>query len=280
MRVVRAAAAVAVLAVPLPAQSVTYEGGLSVAAGDYIFTVPTTTWSLSTGAAIEAGRFVLRAALPIYMQNTVLVSATGVGRMPSGGSFSGTVSDSGRHWGGGGGRHGSGPRLDPPASTVTGYRVALGDPIATVLWRPVGGSRTSLSLGAGAKAPVADTSTFGTGAWDVGAIASLAVTLGGREFAGLDVSYWHLGDLPELEFADPLTATVSVGRVFSSAWGGSLFLTAGTPSIRGYDAPVLVGVSATRFGAGAAWGASVTAGLSDAVADVSAVLSWRVRLRQ
>ncbi len=278
MRVVRTAAAVAVLAAPLPAQSITYEGGISVAAGNYIFTVPTTTWSLSTGAAIETGRFVLRASLPIHMQNTVLVSATGAGRMASGGSFSGTVSDSGRH--GGGGRRGSGPRLEPPTSTVTGYRVALGDPIATVLWRAVGGSRASVSLGAGAKAPVADTATFGTGAWDVGAIASLAITLGGWEFAGLDLSYWHLGDLPELEFVDPVTATVSVGRVFPRAWGGSLFLTAGTPSIRGYDAPVLAGVSITRLGAGAAWGASVTAGLSDAVADVSAMLTWRVRLRQ
>lgn len=268
----------AVLATPLAAQSVVYEGGMSVAGGDYIFTVPTTTWSLSTGAAIATGRFVLRATLPVHMQNTVLVTASGVGRMPSGGSFSGTVADSGRHGGGSGGRRGGGPRLQPPASAVTGYRVALGDPMATVLWRAVAGSRTSLSVGAGAKAPVADTATFGTGAWDVGVLASLTTTLGGVGFAGLDVSYWHLGDLPELEFVDPLTATVSVGRVFPTAWGGSLFATAGTASLRGYDAPVLVGASVTRLGTPAAWGGSVAIGLTDTVAAYAATLTWRVRL--
>lgn len=98
-------------------------------------------------------------------------------------------------------------------------------------------------------------------------------------FGGLDVSYWHLGDLPDLDFVDPVTATASLGRVFGSGWGGSVFLTGGTASVSGYDAPLLVGASVTRLGLPAAWGVGISAGLSDAVAAWAVNLTWRVRLR-
>lgn len=278
MRGGTALALVAVLAWPLAGQSVFYEGGLGIASGNYIFTVPTTTWSLLTGAAVEAGPFTIRASLPAYAQNTVLITASGIGRLPSGGSWSGTVADSGRH-GGGPGSRGGGPRLMPPASTVTGYRVAVGDPLVTAMWRVIAGARTTVAIGAGAKAPVADTATFGTGAWDVGVLASVTAALGAVGFGGLDVSYWHLGDLPDLDFVDPVTATASLGRVFGSGWGGSVFLTGGTASVSGYDAPLLVGASVTRLGLPAAWGVGISAGLSDAVAAWAVNLTWRVRLR-
>jgi len=273
-----ALALVAVLTTPVAAQSVSYEGGLGVASGNYIFTVPTTTWSLLTGAAVEAGPLTVRASVPVYVQNTVLITASGVGRLPSGGSWSGTVADSGRHGGGSGSRRG-GPRLTPPASTVTGYRVAVGDPLVTGMWRVTAGARTTVAIGAGAKVPVADTATFGTGAWDVGVLASVTTTLGAAGYGGLDVSYWHLGDLPDLNFVDPVTATASLGRVFGAGWGGSVFLTGGTASVSGYDAPLLVGASVTRLGLPAAWGVGISVGLSDAVAAWAANLTWRIRLR-
>jgi hypothetical protein len=93
-------------------------------------------------------------------------------------------------------------RVEVPASAVTGFEAALGDPTVSLTlaaWRR-GGSAVSLS--ATAKLPLTDTTQFGTGEWDVGGTVSWS-QLGGRALLGLDASYWHLGDLPELDLRDP-----------------------------------------------------------------------------
>jgi hypothetical protein len=131
----------------------------------------------------------------------------------------------------------------------------------------------------GAKVPVADTATFGTGEWDVGVVASVTRSLGTTGFLGVDASYWHLGDLPDLDFADPLTVTVSYGRSLSPSWVGSLYVTAGTTSLRGYDPPLVAGVMVTRFGGAGAWGFGAGVGFTDTVADFSLAATWSVRIR-
>ncbi|HEU5303994.1 MAG TPA: hypothetical protein VFU40_05065, partial [Gemmatimonadales bacterium] len=83
-------------ALPLSAQGLYYEGGLSMARGTYIFTERTTSWSLATGFAFDRHAVTLRASLPVHLQNTTLVSLSGPGGgLPTGGSSSGTVADTG-----------------------------------------------------------------------------------------------------------------------------------------------------------------------------------------
>lgn len=75
----RALALAAGVTAPLAAQEVAYEGGLSAATGRYIFTERTTTWTLLAGLAYTAGRFTLRGSVPIVLQNTTLVTRSGMG---------------------------------------------------------------------------------------------------------------------------------------------------------------------------------------------------------
>ncbi|HXI21622.1 MAG TPA: hypothetical protein VNH46_11075, partial [Gemmatimonadales bacterium] len=61
----RAAVAGALLwavAAPAAAQSLAYEGGLGFTTGRYIFTTRTTSWSLTTGLALQVNRLTLRAS--------------------------------------------------------------------------------------------------------------------------------------------------------------------------------------------------------------------------
>jgi hypothetical protein len=187
------------------------------------------------------------------------------------------VADSGRGRGGGHGGGGGEP-IAPPASSVVGYRVALGDPLLHATWQAVAGASTSVRVGLGTKVPVADTATFGTGEWDVGAIASLTHLFGTAGFLGVDASYWHLGDLPDLDFTDPVTLTVSYGRVLGLSWGGSVYGTAGTTTMQGYQPPVLVGAMVTRFGRVGAWGVGASVGFTESVAAFSLTATWSVRM--
>jgi hypothetical protein len=265
------------LALPLGSaqgQSLAYEGGVSFGSGNYIFTTRTTSWTLASGVALATGPFTWRVGFPVYLQNTSLVTGSGVGMMPSGGgSGSGVVA-------GGGGMMGSGgsgmDRLTPPSSAVTGYRVAPGDPTVHVAWRALRGARTGVTVGAGVKIPATDTASYGTGAWDVGATLSLVRHVGGAGFLGLDLSYWHLGDLPDLDFHDPVIGTLSANRLFGASWGGSVFVTAGSAALPGYDAPLMVGASLTRLGDTRSWGLMGAVGLTDTVPEFTVGVTWRV----
>jgi hypothetical protein len=79
----------------LAAQGLYYEGGLSLASGTYIFAERTTSWGISSGLAATSGPVTLRASVPVYFQNTTLVSLSGPGGgIPTGGSSSDAVADS------------------------------------------------------------------------------------------------------------------------------------------------------------------------------------------
>jgi hypothetical protein len=269
------------------AQGVRLEGGLSLATGAYLFEERTTTWALSTGLAIERGAFTLRGSVPLYLQNTTLVSASGLGQIPTGGSSSGTVADSGRarhQRDGAGSRHQS---LDPvfshgavevPTSAAAGYETAVGDPTLSLSWRshPLPGA--SVTLGAAVKAPVADTSTFGTGRWEVGATLATPPRLGRAMLLGLDLAYWHLGDLDDLEFRDPLYGGLSLGYLSASGWGGTLMVAGGTTILDGFDPRVRVGAGFSRLSAGGSWGAHSTLGLTETSPDLTVGFVWSVRL--
>jgi hypothetical protein len=257
---------------PLAAQSVAYEGGLSLTTGRYFFDTRTTSVALFSGLALTAGRFTLRATVPLLAQNTELVTQSSLGGMPSGGPISGMVSDSGRR----AGRRG-GTRMTVPATAVPGYAAALGDPTAMLTARVFDGPRAALTAGLGVKAPLADTASFGTGEWDAGASLGLTLHPAARTLVGIDASYWHLGDLPTLDFRDPILGTVSLSHVFSG-WGATFAFSAGTSALRGYEAPVTVGASLHRLATRMLWGVTATVGLTETVPDLSVSASWRLPL--
>ncbi len=277
MRMRWAALLIALVPAVGAAQTLAYEGGLSVATGTYIFTARTTSWTLSNGLSVRAGPFTLRAAAPLFVQNTTLVTGSGAGIMPSGGPSSGMVQDSGTGGGGmmgGGGRH----RLTMPSSAVTGYRVVFGDPAVHLAWHVLEGA-TALTPGVAAKVPLTDTTAFGTGAWDVGGTLAFTRHIGTAGFVGLDVAYWHLGDMPALDFRDVVLGTATAGRAVSAKWAGSIFVSGGTAALRGYDAPASVGFTLARLGKPALWGVTGAVGLTQTVPQVAVTLTGRVRLR-
>lgn len=262
--VLAAAIALAPLIPPLRAQSAFYEGGISVATGNYFYTTRTTSWTIATGLAYTAGRLTLRAGLPVFVQNSSLVRGSGAGMMPSGGVMSG----------GGGGGMGGGMM----GGSAAGFRAAAGDPILQAGWALVNGARTAIRVAAAAKVPATDTTEYGTGQWDVGGTVSLAQHAGANVFLGLDLAYWHLGDPPTMDFRDPIAATVSASDVFANTWGASLSVTGGTSALRGYEGPVSLGATVTRLDRGNLWGLTATVGFTETVPDFTIGASWRIGL--
>ena len=254
---------------PLAAQGVAYEGSVSVATGSYIFTTRTTSVTFATGIAYTTGRLTFRAGLPLFVQNTSLLAGSGAGMMPSGGGSGGNVGG-----GMGGGMMGGGS-----GTSMSHYRAAAGDPSVQVGWRLVDRARFGVTVSAAAKIPVTDTTAYGTGKWDLGGTLSLTQRPPGLLFLGLDVSYWHLGDLPQLDFRDPVLGTATVSRLFPTKWAGSLFVTGGTTALRGFQPPVSVGAGVTHFGGrGMLWGITASAGLTETAPQFSVGASWRVGL--
>jgi hypothetical protein len=272
---------------PLAAQGIRLDGGLGVTSGTYLFEERTTTWSLSAGLAAELGAFTLRASVPVYLQNSTLVAGSATGHIPTGGSSSGTVADSGRSRQGGsrGGEGMGGGSLmalshggvEVPASAAGDYQTALGDPILSLSWR-TRGRGTNVGLGATVKVPVADTATFGTGEWDVGASAGLSRAMGGGFLLAADVAYWRMGDLETLELRDPVYGSASLGYLSPSGWGGTLVASGGTTMVEGFDGPLSVGAGVHRISGGGSWSVLSTVGLSETSPDFSVGFLWSVRL--
>ena len=107
---------------PVPAAAgpiIHYEGGITVASGDYAMSERTTSVSWMTGLALERGRVTARASVPVWFQNSTSVSMTGGGPVPSGDGQTGrdttTTTPRGRY--------------DPGTQDTQGFSVALGDPV-------------------------------------------------------------------------------------------------------------------------------------------------------
>ena len=267
----RWALALSAWALPLSAQGLVYEGGLGMTTGRYFFDTRTTSLSLSSGLAYTTGRLTLRVALPIVAQNSPLVTVSGAGGLPSGGPFGGMVSDSG-------GQQGMRRRHLPVGSTAQrDYSAAVGDPVAQAGVRLVAGSRFTLRAGAAVKAPLADTATYGTGRWDAGVSLGATGYFGSAVFLSVDAAWWHLGDLPALDFRDPLVGSLAVDRLLGN-WALGVVVSGGTTAVPGYAAPALIGMSLSRVTARGGWGVMASAGLTETAPDLFVGVSWRVRL--
>jgi hypothetical protein len=296
-RLVTLTAAAVAWMFPLAAQQLHYEGGLSMSSGSYIFTERTTSWVLSNGLAVDAGPFTIRATVPAYRQNTTLLTSSATGLLPTGGSSSGVVADSsaarkaGRGGGGGGGgssqivaafpslQESAALAVDPvavPTSSVTGYQVTLGDPMVNISAVLTESGRTSLLASFGAKIPLNDTTSYGTGKWDVGGSLSLSHGITSNVLLGLDFSHWRFGDLPELDLRDGLMGSASIAYLGASGWGGSASFMAARSVVEGFADSYMVSVSVTRLAGVGALSMNFAAGLTEMTPDFTAGLSWRV----
>lgn len=275
------------------AQMLHYEGGLSMASGTYIFTQRTNSFTLATGLAFSAGPVTFRGTVPVFLQNTTLVASSGSMLVPTGGSSVGTVADSSAARGG---RGGSGRGFlvidDPsslmldaaadgtvevPATAVTGYEAHMGDPTfgANVA---LGSGPFGVLMGVSAKAPVTDSASFGTGAWDVGGSLSLSYRLGYVAVVSVDAGYWHMGDLPELDLQDPVLLSATVSHLSMRGWGFSASFYSATSVIDGYPSSRSVSVGLLRVGARQSVGITAGVGLTDTTPDFMVGLNWRLRL--
>lgn len=280
---------------PWEAQQVSYEGGLSASSGTYSFSERTSSFALSTGLCLKTGRLSFRATVPIWLQNTTLITSSGAGTVPTGGPYGQeAVRDSGqarqqRKQGGDGNGQGpgggqpvpitaevAGEPVPVPAEAITGYQVALADPTLAMTARVLEAGRFMVSLGGTVKFPLADTATVGTGEWDVGANLSVSVLAGRRWTFGFDAAYWHLGDLDSLELQDPLLGTVSVGTLLGDRWGALLSLMGSTTMLTGFDPPVSVTAGLNHVAPSFTWGLNLGAGLTESAPDVMVGVLWSV----
>lgn len=287
---------------PAGAQEVEYTGGVQAATGDYLFTERTTSFAFLNGLSLAFGRVRLSATLPLLYQNSTALTYIGGTPVPTGGPDAAAVRD--RQGGGrvpmgpgrGSGGNGPGPNgsrapaalaaaEEATAQVVAGpgdYQFDLGDPLLQVGVALHQGYGIVRSVGAHAlaKAPVADVeSGIGTGEWDYGAGATLALG-GDRTFVLADASYWVVGDMPDLPLRNTLTYGLSVGRALGSGrWSVTGSLMGATAMIESADPPVSLGLGvAHSSGSARGFTAGVSVGLTESAADVSSYVGWRFRL--
>jgi hypothetical protein len=267
----------ALAAAPLSAQTVSYTGSVQGATGRYIFTAPTASMSLTTGLAVDAGRFRLSASVPFIYQDQPWVTHSGAGPLPTGGPQHRTVADStssGR-WR----RH----RGAIPLDAATGIdEVGIGDPMAFVDLDVFneGAMRPAMRVSAAVKAPIADADAgFGTGEWDLAGGLGLSKSLG-RAMLLADGSYWALGDMPDLDlrdvFAYAAALAVPMGRGPLTGLAG---FSGATAAIAGTRPPVqIVGALSYRWLNGGWTSAGLSVGLTNTAPDVTGTISWQVPL--
>lgn len=272
-------AVVLALPMPLAAQDLRLDLGVDVASGSYVFEERTTTWTLSSGLSVDLGRLTVRGTVPLHIQNSTLVATVGPGHAPTGGSSSGAVSDSGmaRHGRGQGGSGSHGP-VEVPASAMTEYRSAVGDPLLSTSWLASASGTTTVALGASVKVPVADTATYGTGAWDVGATLGVSRRVSDDLLMGVDLAYWVLGDMEDLILGNQIYGTLSLGYLSRHGWGATVLTSGGSSAVEGYQPPLAVGVGFHRLAGSQSWSLLATAGLTETAPDVTVGGLWSVRL--
>jgi hypothetical protein len=273
---------------PLAAQGLRYSGSLQYATGSYVFDARSHSLYLTSGLTLDRGRFEASASMPIILQNGGVVSTVGDRLLPTGGEGHGTVAHrrSGdrihiRRDEGMGPGEGTSP-VDPAVRFSEAYRVRAGDPFARVGGELVSapGHLRSVRVSAGAKIPATDLDGgVGTGEWDytIGASATARV---GPVFVLGDLSYWWLGDLPELELRDGLSYGLS-GAVGVLADRGTLMasLSGAQRVVQTLDPPLSFG-AALGYWLDGPWSVNggLSVGLTESASDLSLFVGWSRRL--
>ncbi len=247
-------------------QDISYTGSLQTAIGDYIFTDQTFSLYFFNGLTVSEGPFRISASLPVIIQSTPWISYSGGGMLPTGGAQHDEV-----------GRRSHREMLELSDLSET-HGIGLGDPISRLDVRMLReeGSLPSIHLLTEVKIPVADVNRgFGTGEWDYGGGLSFSKTVQSR-FYSLELLYWVLGDLEELELRDPVAFSFAVGQPLAGGEVDILVSLSGySRIIEGVDHPAQFGVSLLRQpDSGKSFILSADFGLTESAPDFMLSLGW------
>lgn len=278
------------------AQDVNWSASLGYATGSYIFEEPFRSFSLLNSLTLRAGRLSLSASLPVVAQNGTAISYVAGVPVPTGGPDNAVVQRrqpgqtipvrSGR----GRGQMGSSLAVlaaDTVADSISvagtgSYEINVADPVfggSLTTYESLGLVR-SFDIEGWAKAPLAaEESGVGTGAWDYGAGASLALGLG-EALLFVNATWWTLGDMSDLELEDALFYSVAVGRSIGGAWSVLASAAASTRIVAGSDPPGSVNLLLSRrIGQGASFSMGVGAGITESASSFTASLGWSTTFR-
>lgn len=264
------------------AQELVYRGSLQYSTGSYVFAERTHTVYLSSGLGLGAGPVRLDASVPLVLQNSTLVTRVAGEPLPTGGPDHQAVGNRepgmtipGRRV------RGSGSGVDS-VEFRDAYRLELGDPTlyGSMELHSGTGRIRSILLSAGVKAPVADLeSGVGTGKWDFSAGTSLAASLGGFLVFG-DLSYWWLGDLPDLELRNGVGYGFGLGHSILEGRASLLgTLTGSESAVATLDPPLSVSISVGGTLQGNRQvNAGISAGLTESSSDLGIYAGWSLPL--
>jgi hypothetical protein len=259
-----------VLSEPVRGLDISYSGSLQFGAGDYFFDESTLSIYFYNGLSVSSGPLRIYGSVPVIMQSAPWASYSGAGILPTGGMQHGEIA-----------RRRNRETMSLSHASEP-HDITLGDPLSRVELRVMEeeGMWPSLSVGADIKFPLAAIDRgFGTGAWDFGGGVSASKAVGNR-LLFLDLSYWRLGDLPDLELRDTLSYRVAVGQPLA---GGRVALMASLSGsgavIEGVEPPLQAGFGVSRLlEPGRSIDLSAGFGLSESSPDFWVSLGWTAGL--
>jgi hypothetical protein len=232
------------------AQRVSYTGAVEYAAGDYIFTQRTSSMALLSGLSLEVSGLRLSASVPLVYQSApwLIEASTAEALAPD---------------------------------TVVYSDLGLADPVLYIDIPVVeeSGMWPAVSLTGGVKPPLASVERgFGTGEWDYAGGLELARSLGTAVLIA-DVSYWRLGDSPDLVLHDPLGYVISLGAPLGARTIVTASFSGYTEIIEGDGAIAQIGAGLGFLaGTGRILSGTVAVGLTASSPDVIVSLGWQVGL--
>ena len=257
------------IAPPVWGSTVAYSGSIQYARGNYIFDQTTSSMFMFNGLSFSSEGLNLSVSIPVIFQSTPYVSYSGVGILPSGGSEHTQVS----------GRKGKNQEVILP-EPVDYEQFGIGDPSVSLGIRLLKESKLlpTVQLVVQAKLPLASIEKgFGTGEWDYSGGLSLSKALG-KTFLFVDMYYWMLGDLPDLELKDTVSYSIALGQPLSGGKYALLFSYSGSTNIISEVAsPSFLGFGFSyRIDAKKSLMLNASAGLTESVPDFSVSLGWNI----
>ena len=257
------------VAPPVWGSTVAYSGSIQYARGNYIFDQTTSSLFLFSGFSFSSEGLNLSANIPVIFQSTPYVSYSGVGILPSGGSENTQVS----------GRKGNNQVVILPEPDDY-EQFGIGDPMVSLGLRLLKESKLfpTVQLVVQAKLPLASVEKgFGTGEWDFCGGLSLSKALG-KTFLFVDMYYWMLGDLPDLELKDTVSYSIALGQPLSGGKYSLLVSYSGSTNIISEVAPPsFLGFGFSyRIDAKKSLMLNASLGLTESAPGLSVSLGWNI----
>ena len=257
------------VAPPVWGSTVAYSGSIQYARGNYIFDQTTSSMFMFNGFSFSSEGLNLSASIPVIFQSTPYVSYSGVGILPSGGSEHTQVS----------GKQGKNQEVILP-EPVDYEQFGIGDPTVSLGLRLLKESKLfpNVQLVVQAKLPLASIEKgFGTGEWDYSGGLSLSKALG-KTFLFVDMYYWMLGDLPDLELKDTVSYSIALGHPLSGGKYALLVSYSGSTNIISeVTPPSFLGFGFSyRIDAKKSLMLNASLGLTESAPDFSVSLGWNI----